>query len=159
MACRWEAIESRDGSGSDRGGGRSMMSAAMDGHSGQSGAGIHGRRHHQKPRAYMVDDSAPHGDRGGGQNRPGGAARPPFTTTATADDRGGAAEALAAQPARQFRQNQRAGPSPMVWTLGRCAGMAVPLANIGLGRHRRPWCMVPAGDAAGPVIERSSGLI
>ena len=63
-------------------GGRSMMSAAMDGHSGQSGAGIHGRRHHQNPRAYMVDDSDQHGDRGGGQNRPGGAARPPFTATA-----------------------------------------------------------------------------
>ena len=44
VVCRWGASESRDGSGSDRGGkGRSMMSAAMDARFGLPGVAIHGR--------------------------------------------------------------------------------------------------------------------
>ena len=69
------------------------------------------------------------------------------------NDLGGAAEPLAAQPARRFRRNQRTGPSPMVWTLGRCADMAVPLANI--GRRAVSAAMVWFRRAAGPVIGQS----
>ena len=69
------------------------------------------------------------------------------------NDLEGAAEPLAAQPARRFRRNQRTGPSPMVWTLGRCADMAVPLANI--GRRAVSAAMVWFRRAAGPVIDRS----
>ena len=61
-----------------------MIQAAMGGHSGQSGAGIHGRRHHQKSRAYMFDDFDQQGDRGGGQNRLEEAARSLFTAIADA---------------------------------------------------------------------------
>ena len=69
------------------------------------------------------------------------------------NDLGGTAEPLAAQSARRFRRNQRAGPSPMVWTLGRCADMAVPLANI--GRRAVSAAMVRFRRVAGALIERS----
>ena len=71
------------------------------------------------------------------------------------NDLGGAAEPLVAQPARPFRRNQRAGPSPMVWTLGRCADMAVPLANINIGCRAVSAAMGRFRRAAGPLIERS----
>ena len=142
--------------GSGARGGHPMMSAAMDGHSGQSGAAIHGRRHHKN------DRNAGRNHRPAWRSRrrpePAGGGRRVHRSRRQrmhriSNDLGGAAEPLAAQPARRFRQNQRAGPSPMVWTLGRCADMAVPLANI--GRRAVSAAMVRFRRAAGPLIERS----